>query len=98
MTVTEASGYGRRRATPRSTGAPSTTSPGAEDPHRAGRRGRGRQDIVDVIASLRHGKIGDGKVWVSPVDTIVRVRTRGDRPRRPFEPSWSSRPGAPWKQ
>ncbi|MEQ0808632.1 nitrogen regulatory protein P-II, partial [Mycobacterium tuberculosis] len=24
------------------------------------------------------GKIGDGKVWVSPVDTIVRVRT-GER-------------------
>jgi len=36
-------------------------------------------NVVDVIvAAARTGKIGDGKVWVSPVDTIVRVRT-GER-------------------
>jgi len=35
--------------------------------------------IVDVIVeAARTGKIGDGKVWVSPVDSIVRVRT-GER-------------------
>ena len=35
--------------------------------------------VVDVIvAAARTGKIGDGKVWVSPVETIVRVRT-GER-------------------
>ncbi|MEO6880546.1 MAG: P-II family nitrogen regulator [Mycobacteriaceae bacterium] len=35
--------------------------------------------VVDVIVeAARTGKIGDGKVWVSPVDTIVRVRT-GER-------------------
>ena len=35
--------------------------------------------VVDVIvAAARTGKIGDGKVWVSPVDTVVRVRT-GER-------------------
>ena len=35
--------------------------------------------IVDVIVSAaRTGKIGDGKVWVTPVDGIVRVRT-GER-------------------
>jgi hypothetical protein len=34
---------------------------------------------VDVIVqAARTGKIGDGKVWVSPVDTVVRVRT-GER-------------------
>jgi nitrogen regulatory protein P-II 1 len=34
------------------------------------------KDIVGVIAkAAATGKIGDGKVWVSPVDTIVRVRT-----------------------
>jgi nitrogen regulatory protein P-II 1 len=34
---------------------------------------------VDVIVSAaRTGKIGDGKVWVTPVETIVRVRT-GER-------------------
>jgi nitrogen regulatory protein P-II 1 len=31
-----------------------------------------------VVASAATGKIGDGKVWVVPVDTVVRVRT-GDR-------------------
>ncbi|EUA90250.1 nitrogen regulatory protein P-II [Mycobacterium ulcerans str. Harvey] len=35
--------------------------------------------VVDSIVRVaRTGKIGDGKVWVSPVDTIVRVRT-GER-------------------
>ena len=35
--------------------------------------------VVDVIVqAARTGKIGDGKVWVSPVDTVVRVRT-GER-------------------
>ncbi len=35
--------------------------------------------VVDaVVRSARTGKIGDGKVWVSPVETSVRVRT-GER-------------------
>lgn len=35
--------------------------------------------VVDVIvAAARTGKIGDGKVWVSPVEAVVRVRT-GER-------------------
>ena len=28
-----------------------------------------------LIGAARTGKIGDGKVWVSPVETIIRVRT-----------------------
>jgi nitrogen regulatory protein P-II 1 len=36
-------------------------------------------DIVEVIVkSAQTGKIGDGKVWSVPVDTVVRVRT-GER-------------------
>ena len=36
-------------------------------------------NIVDTIVSAANtGKIGDGKVWVSPIDSIVRVRT-GER-------------------
>jgi len=36
-------------------------------------------NIVDVIVSAaRTGKIGDGKVWITPVDGVVRVRT-GER-------------------
>ena len=35
--------------------------------------------VIDtVLASARTGKIGDGKVWVTAVDTVVRVRT-GER-------------------
>ncbi len=32
--------------------------------------------VVDAIAEgARTGKIGDGKIWVMPVDRVVRVRT-----------------------
>ena len=35
--------------------------------------------VVEAIAeAARTGKIGDGKVWVSPVNAMVRVRT-GER-------------------
>ena len=35
--------------------------------------------VVDtIVRTARTGKIGDGKVWVSPVETLVRVRT-GER-------------------
>ncbi|MCO1654354.1 P-II family nitrogen regulator [Pseudonocardia humida] len=35
--------------------------------------------VVDaVVEAARTGKIGDGKVWVTPVDTVIRVRT-GER-------------------
>jgi nitrogen regulatory protein P-II 1 len=35
--------------------------------------------VVDaVVRAARTGKIGDGKVWVTPVETLVRVRT-GER-------------------
>ena len=35
--------------------------------------------VVDaIVEAARTGKIGDGKVWVSPVETLVRVRT-GER-------------------
>jgi nitrogen regulatory protein P-II 1 len=35
--------------------------------------------VVDaVVEAARTGRIGDGKVWVTPVETVVRVRT-GER-------------------
>jgi nitrogen regulatory protein P-II 1 len=35
--------------------------------------------VVDVISNVaRTGKIGDGKVWITPVERVVRVRT-GER-------------------
>jgi nitrogen regulatory protein P-II 1 len=36
-------------------------------------------EVVDsVVGNAATGKIGDGKVWVLPVDAVVRVRT-GER-------------------
>jgi nitrogen regulatory protein P-II 1 len=35
--------------------------------------------VVDaIVESARTGKIGDGKVWVTPVDNVIRVRS-GER-------------------
>jgi nitrogen regulatory protein P-II 1 len=37
------------------------------------------EDVVGILVkSAQTGRIGDGKVWVVPVDTAVRVRT-GER-------------------
>ena len=34
------------------------------------------QGVVDAITkAARTGKIGDGKIWVTPVEQIVRIRT-----------------------
>jgi nitrogen regulatory protein P-II 1 len=34
------------------------------------------QRITDVIiGAAQTGKIGDGKIWVSSIDTVVRIRT-----------------------
>ena len=36
-------------------------------------------DVVGIVVkAAQTGRIGDGKVWVTPVETVVRVRT-GDR-------------------
>jgi len=35
--------------------------------------------LVDaLVAAARTGKIGDGKIWVTPVDHVIRIRT-GER-------------------
>ena len=34
--------------------------------------------VAAIISAARTGKIGDGKVWVTPVESVVRVRT-GER-------------------
>jgi nitrogen regulatory protein P-II 1 len=80
MTVTEASGYGRQKGhTEVYRGAeydvalvPKVRLEVVVDDSEA-------HDLVDVIVkSAQTGRIGDGKVWVTPVETVVRVRT-GDR-------------------
>lgn len=37
--------------------------------------------VVDaIVAAAQTGKIGDGKIWVSDVDRIVRIRTAEEGP------------------
>ena len=36
-------------------------------------------EVVDaIVESARTGSIGDGKIWVQPMDALVRIRT-GER-------------------
>ena len=80
MTVSEVSGYGRQKGhTEVYRGAeydialvPKIRIEIVADDNDA-------DDIVGIIQkTAQTGRIGDGKVWVSPVETVVRVRT-GDR-------------------
>jgi nitrogen regulatory protein P-II 1 len=77
MTVTEVQGYGRQ-------GGKSETFRGTE--YTTEFIAKVRLDVVvddgeadevfKVIAdAARTGKIGDGKVWATPVDQVMRVRT-----------------------
>ena len=36
------------------------------------------QVIDTIVAAANTGKIGDGKVWVSPIEELIRIRT-GER-------------------
>ncbi|SEM15467.1 P-II family nitrogen regulator [Streptacidiphilus jiangxiensis] len=80
LTVTEASGYGRQRGH-------TEVYRGAE--YRIDLVPKARLEVVvedtdadavmdAIVTAARTGKIGDGKVWAVPVDTVVRVRT-GER-------------------
>ncbi|HKE68117.1 MAG TPA: P-II family nitrogen regulator [Nocardioidaceae bacterium] len=77
MTVTEASGYGRQKGH-------TEVYRGAEYDVALVPKVRvelvvADDDVDDVVGVLvkaaQTGKIGDGKVWVSSVDTVIRVRT-----------------------
>ncbi|MFC9329141.1 P-II family nitrogen regulator [Kitasatospora sp. NPDC057015] len=80
LTVTEASGYGRQHGH-------TEVYRGAE--YRIDLVPKARIEVVvededaervmdAIVAAARTGKIGDGKVWAVPVESIVRVRT-GER-------------------
>jgi nitrogen regulatory protein P-II 1 len=77
MTVTEASGYGRQKGhTEVYRGAEYDIALVPKVRVELVVEDADADDIVDVIVkSAQTGKIGDGKVWVSAVDTVVRVRT-----------------------
>jgi nitrogen regulatory protein P-II 1 len=77
MTVSEASGFGRQRGhTEVYRGAEYTVDlvpkvrveVVVDDAEAAG--------VVEaIVAAAQTGKIGDGKVWIVPVESVVRVRT-----------------------
>ncbi|MCW2757871.1 MAG: nitrogen regulatory protein [Nocardioidaceae bacterium] len=80
MTVSEVSGYGRQKGhTEVYRGAeydinlvPKVRIEIVVDDDEA-------QRVTDtIVTAAQTGRIGDGKVWVVPVDSVVRVRT-GDR-------------------
>ena len=80
MTVSESSGYGRQRGhTEVYRGAEYTVELLPKVRLEILVDDEDADDVVDVIVrAARTGKIGDGKVWSVPVETVVRVRT-GER-------------------
>ncbi|NYI06615.1 P-II family nitrogen regulator [Allostreptomyces psammosilenae] len=80
LTVTEASGYGRQRGhTEVYRGAEYTVDLVPKVRIEILADDADAEDLLDVLVkAARTGKIGDGKVWSSPVDTVIRVRT-GER-------------------
>ena len=80
MTVSEASGYGRQRGhTEVYRGAEYTVDLVPKVRLEVLVDDVDVVDVVDVIVkSAATGRIGDGKVWSTPVDDVVRVRT-GER-------------------
>jgi nitrogen regulatory protein P-II 1 len=80
MTVSEVQGYGRQRGhTEVYRGAEYTVSFVPKVRIEVLVDDADTADVVEVIAkAARTGSIGDGKVWSTPVDEVVRVRT-GER-------------------
>ena len=77
MTISEAKGFGRQ-------GGHTETYRGAE--YRVDFVPKMKVEVVvegddstlvveAIAAAAQTGKIGDGKIWVTPVDTLVRIRT-----------------------
>jgi nitrogen regulatory protein P-II 1 len=80
MTVSEASGYGRQRGhTEVYRGAEYTVDLVPKVRLEVLVDDGDASDVLDVmVKAAQTGKIGDGKAWVIPVETAVRVRT-GER-------------------
>lgn len=80
MTVSEASGFGRQRGhTEVYRGAEYTVDLVPKVRLEVLVDGAEAEKVIDVIVQAAStGSIGDGKVWSTPVDNVVRVRT-GER-------------------
>ena len=77
MTVSEASGYGRQRGhTEVYRGAEYTVELLPKVRIEVLVEDEDATDVTDVIVrAARSGKIGDGKVWITQVEAVIRVRT-----------------------
>ena len=78
ITITEVQGFGRQRGhTEVYRGAEYTIEfvPKVRIEVLDRRRRRHGASPTRSSNAARTGQIGDGKVWISPVDTIIRVRT-----------------------
>ncbi|CAL9440477.1 P-II family nitrogen regulator [Streptomyces sp. enrichment culture] len=80
LTVSEASGYGRQRGhTEVYRGAEYQIDLVPKVRIEVVVEDADAETVMDaVVEAARTGKIGDGKVWALPVETVVRVRT-GER-------------------
>lgn len=80
LTVSEASGYGRQHGhTEVYRGAEYTVDLVPKVRVEVLVDDNDADSVMDVvIKSAQTGRIGDGKVWATPVDTVARVRT-GER-------------------
>ena len=80
LTVSEASGYGRQKGhTEVYRGAEYTVDLVPKVRIEVLVEDDDAEDVIEVLVkSAQTGRIGDGKVWSVPVDSVVRVRT-GER-------------------
>jgi len=77
MTVSEVRGFGRQRGhTEMYRGAEYTVEFVPKVRIEVVTDDESARRVADVmVEAARTGKIGDGKVWVTPVDSVIRVRT-----------------------
>jgi nitrogen regulatory protein P-II 1 len=77
MTIVEAAGYGRQKGkTEVYRGTEYTVDVLPKTRIDIVCDGYDADDVANVIATAaRTGKIGDGKVWITEVDRVIRIRT-----------------------
>jgi len=77
LTITEAAGYGRQKGqTEVYRGTEYTVDIVPKVRIEVVAESRDAVDVANVIVTAaRTGRIGDGKVWITPVDQVIRIRT-----------------------
>ena len=77
MTVTEVKGFGRQRGhTELYRGAEYVVDFVPKVAHRSGgARGDGGTVVDAIVQAARTGKVGDGKIFISDLDRVIRIRT-----------------------